>query len=1551
MDIGNLLLAFWDPGIGTGFLRALAVILNLALITGGITLFAYMCQFIRKKESEPLGQSRKRPSAACYAAAIAVTITLIVLSIFAALDQSQGTLTSGSYSLSDLARFFIAILNPLLDIRHLADSPVKELFGLNLIVRVAIIYILVAAFQIAVRQSGKIAVHFNIFLKEKLLTAFSDEIALPGATDGEKAAKDELQLLVGRIIKFFISSGAAVFAAFVLGSDDMRENISEVLTIIRDILNMITLMSNVTPASGFFSNALYTLLSIVMLAVYTTSALLLIIFIHTILKSWSQIKNWIINKAKAMRTGLAAALLAIIALAVVIGAGVCLQKYPSLQLKFANGLTEVLHVVANYAVLILVIVVILMLLVFATSFLALLVSFAWQTSKQKHQEWAGGFKDAKYWKIAKAASCVILAGILLVVAALCYDKLRDWLMGIFNPEEGIFSPSQVFKHAAIFAALLEGLFLLISTAAVLGFIIFWGIVDFFLTTRKAVVNTASKLVKETLTTLLNILLLAPFFLSQALSIIKQTLLVIKSVVTTILQIFIGYRTESDKNNAVFMAACFASLASLLNTFFGLYQFYGGGEHISGYSGWIRTICTFAIACAAQLAMLIFGMKAGEGLAEWRIANGNYAKDKPVRFIAHIILIVGIIAASGCWYTVLNNIFQNDIAAMSPEGLIKYIPWVLVPLAFFALYFWLRKKYRQKHTASNQSRETLDLAENISPQPVLAQPRKHGRLPFYWYLVVYLLLMIVSTGFAYSNLFGYYAHGAKVHERIYAQVRYEADHQLQLSERVAQVTAEYTRNTRNLGNLFSARASIAVQVRDDKLSELRYQADGETGATYFKRNRRDRFIGETNDLEQIISNIQTFLTSQYDDIGNNAAIIIEEHAHYWAINPQPSYQTTCIMICLDGLQDIAYTMQDDGLQNYEDNTQGEERQSSGDGDQNDELQTNEDSNQGNEPQNSGIIIQNNGNIIIIGTLVADIPLLKFEDNDSVHEDARGKELPPGRIVDPTSKSYSIVKTTRHVLNADKYDILKELFTQYERMENCIYNFDIPADETPNNTESNQQMESSNVNPDLNTIPEKTISAVFYSTLDRNAQLDGIRANIAALYRNSTNRQDILSVPQTFPNPVAETVSMLDLPGIAAAYLNGGDSSDSDIGGEGLSQAGSKSDGKTALPEYEKLSDYIDRSLSLNSILQSFDTGTNDGTGNGVNWDNAVYKTQQYRNYARGIARLEFQISYDALFRGHFNMNPDPVRDAINELYTTSTISIFLLVICLLIDMLAFFSGLLLFKNIYLFGKNSGILQMGYLNYEIALSYLFALPKDSHCRVLHLAFMYKVLYGDASASAELEDSNIGELQPNSGDPNIDMSGSEENVPETSPEPDNAANMTPEQKSEPTGSPDTESSGDPNQSDPGEQDSSEDNMAAPNESASEANSQTTPDESDESKAPILDSESTAADADNAEENTLLQQDKPNSIKQAEEDSQSKQIKKYFQDMNYLHQIMCSEDFKKLDTNMRTTLQTLGVTEFDDTSEKEDDSHAFLQLWLRNFVEENDITFDELFPPKEDD
>lgn len=180
---------------------------------------------------------------------------------------------------------------------------------------------------------------------------------------------------------------------------------------------------------------------------------------------------------------------------------------------------------------------------------------------------------------------------------------------------------------------------------------------------------------------------------------------------------------------------------------------------------------------------------------------------------------------------------------------------------------------------------------------------------------------------------------------------------------------------------------------------------------------------------------------------------------------------------------------------------------------------------------------------------------------------------------------------------------------------------------------------------------------------------------------------------------------------------------------------------------------------------------------------------------------------------------------------------------------------------------------------------------------------------------------------------------------------ANVAPEQESESTASLDTESSVTSNQSDSDEQDFNEDDIAAPNESVSESNSQTMPDEDKESDAPVQDSDSTVPGADSTEDASLPQQERSNSIKQAEADSQPNQIEKYFQDMDYLHRIMCSADYRNLDANMRATLQILGIIAFDDSNVMQADSLAFLQLWLRNFIEEKGITFDELFPPKEDD
>ena len=1479
MNIGTLLLAFLDPGIGAGFFsRLLAAGVNLVLIFVGVTLLAGMCQFLKKGELSPKGLFRRGRPDRCWMAALACTAGMIALSVLASLSQAQPAQTAGSYSLAELVLLIVSFLDPLLDISHLAHSPSQEFFGLNLIARALILYLLAAALRLSIKRTGELALRFNLYLRKKLQTPpkLPEEGGESGAQEtagGEKSEKDELQLLLGRIAKILLSGGAGVFALFVLGSDDMRQNITDVLTVIGDMLETITVFSNVTPTSGFLSNTFYTLVSIGMVMVYVTAILLFVIFIDTVLKSWQQIRTWLLHKARTMRRGIGAALLGAVSLAAVIGAGVCLQRHPSLRLSFAGGLTEVLGIAANYAVFILAMIAVLMLLVFAISFLALLASFARQTVGQKRAEWEKGFPDGRYWRLAKAAACVVLAGILLVTAALCYENLRVWLMGIFDPAEDGFSPAQVFWHAAGFAALLEGLLLLVSTAAVLAFLLFWGIVEFFLTTRKTVVRTASRLVEETLTELLHTLLLAPFLLSQV-------LLVVKAVVKTVLQIFTGYRTESDKNNAIFMAACFASLASLLNTFFGLYQFYGGGDQISGYSDWIRTICTFAIACAAQLAMLVFGMKAGEGLAEWRITRGGRARAKLLRVLAGAALVLGVLAAAGCLWAVCAGVARGG---GSPRELVRYIPWALGLAALLLFCRWLWKRLRGRKSEEGAGGTPPLPAEESASQPALPRLGKR-RLPFYWYLVVYLLLMVISTGFAYSNLFGYYAHGAKVHERVYAQVRYKADDQLQLDRRVAEAAEEYAQTTRSLSNLFSARAARTIQERDSKLAQLRTQADSEarSGSEYFKRNRRDTFIGETKDLEQLVSNIQFFLTCQYDDIGSDAEIMVEEYAHYWAVNPQPSYQTTCVIIYLDGLPA------------------------------------------------GGSAAPAGGREIVIGGRIPDVPLTAYPNTPDVHADARGKALPGGRLEDPSSLSYSVEKTRRPILDADKYDILRELFSQYERMENSVYNFEVSPeiDLTPSGANRDRFFNpltvfaNTNLSP-LNQISDserKTISDEFYGALDRNEQLDWIRANIASLYRGGADGSAQGGQP-----PQDQAVPMPALPSVAEAYLNGG----GDDGGTPPEDG--ESDGNTALPEYEKLSAYIDRALALDRILQSYQTG---GSGDAKG---PAYEAQRYRNYAMGIARLEFQISYDALLRGHLGMNP--VREEINELYTTSTIAVFLLLICLLIDMLAFFSGLLLFKSIYLFGKNAGILQMGYLNYDIALTYLFAPPKDSHSRVLHLAFLYRVLYGDAVACAGPD----GGEEPHPEDGEADLGGP---APEGDGSPaEDGADGTSEPVQE-DGADGTSESIQEDSADGTSEPAQEDSTDGTSEPAQEDGADGTSGPAQEDAAAgtsALAAEAQAAPAGGGGADAEAAPPQYSAEKEGRE-----LAKEYLRDLAYLHQIISSEDYQKFEKNMRATLRMLGITEFTG-GEEQNGGCAALQLWLRNFVEENGVTFDGLFPPKE--
>ena len=1534
MSVGEMLLALLNPNLPGRLLNAIMGIINLVCIAGGITLLAYLLKSLRRgKNPVEAEQASRKPSTMCFLGAITVMAALIGLYVAAGVKFQTDTAEPESYSIFQLLQAFVAVLDPLLDVSGLAKRPIQGLFGLNLLALAGKLYVLKAAIQVMVKKMGQAAVRFDIFLKEKFL---ADAPEADQKINSTEEAKDEIQSLLKWLSKWVFSGGALVVGTYILGTEDVQGSIESVTGALTEILELVTLFPQVGKngdgVSGFFTDIFFVLLSLVMLAVYATAALLLVIFIHTIVKNWSQIVDWVVARAKQMRRGTAIVLQVLVGLGLLIGAGVCLQKYPILRLYITGGLPELVRIVVNYIALILAITAILLLLAVAIVFVRLVVIYAAEIVRRLVEAWTARFDVEVQWRMARVAACVVLSGAFLVVLALNYPTVRDWLAGIFHPAEGVLQPFDVIKLAALLVLLLDGIVLLMAAAVALGFILFSGAVEFFCSAKRAVVAAASKLVKETLATILDTLSVAPFLL-------KQLCLVAKSTIRTVLQIFIGYRSESEKNNAVFIAACFASLASLLNTFLGLYGFYGGRNETGVYRV-ILPLCTFAIACAVQLAMLIFGMKAGEGLAEWRITKDLSAKSKLLRILSCVGRALFLGAACLLMYTAICDIVRSGFH-------LETIPLAVGILICLGLLLMLRSRHgprRRRKRRADQSGPVS--AEESAPVPASARPeavdwsnipmqRPRRRLPFYWYLTAYLLLLIVSTGFAYSNLFGYYTHGAKVHSRVYSQVRYETDKRLDLSGRVAGVSEEYDAITRKLGDSFRKRTALAIQERERKKESLRRLADAEEQRNksrsreereYTESNGRDRFIGQTKDLEAIVSTIHTFLETQYDDVGSNVVITTEEYAHYWGFSPQPSYQTTCILLYLPGAH-------------------------------------------GDLPC-PNITDLGTCNLITVGDRVEDTKMESF--SDTANAELVGKELPTGRIADPASPSQSIIKTNRTRLNADKYSILKVLLSQYERLENYIYNFDT-EDSSKSALSALEEPEFPRI-PPLDSPPTyaamlarlqsasstQTVGALLYPGLDRLAQLDGIRANIVTLYRQETS-----DAPDDDDQDAPEPVPMSALPQITVSYLTAEDKpvTAPPEGEKGDVQEGSRAE---ALLEFEDLSAYIDKALNVDRVLHSFDTTR--GGKEADETDSSAYTVQKYRNYAQGIARLEFQISYDALLHGYLNLNP--VREDIPALYSASAIALFLLLICILIDLMAFFSGLLLFKGVYLFRKNNSLLNLGYLNYEAALSSLFTPPKDSHGRVLHLAFIYSLLYGEATGKEEPDKPEDGPLPPvgdpspkgdgpgiggNGGD-NLDTrdtggaftpddsGGAEEGIA-----PSDSVPEAEEETAESAVQPAPEAGEDEDQSAASPAPEAEKEAA---ESVAQPALEAGEDEDQSAASPAPEAAEEAAD-DNArgeEKRTLWQRLRLRTRRMEEEKAKDRFWKTeiFLQNMDVLHLIMSSPDYRVLSKGMRATLAALGI--MGSPEEDPERAYASLRLWLHQFVQENDITFEELFPPEAD-
>lgn len=1328
---------FFFPDIGTGLTYAVYLGINVAAIIFGISFPAWLFAYLRK-----LKRRNKRWSKKEFFTALAIsagsTIFLMWL-CYCAVNSLHG-------SIYDLAQRLIQVFDPVLGVRQLISNPINGFFGINLSLRMAAVCLSGMAILTAWKGSGQSAEQFaryldRTFLSKKDGTAPPEKDGGSPQDDGASSRDEEhgkkppeksgslsqgdgtshWDALLSRFATLLASGSGLGLLAYILGPAEMQESIKDILETASGFLDKVTLMSQVDPGAtgliAFFTNSLFVVLSIFMLGVYVAVILLLAAFIQAIIKNRAKIIAWIEKKGKILWACLGVVLLAAGVCAAIVAVSYGVTNSGSFIGAFQGRTLGIF--VSNFVVLSLSVCAGLLVLLFVLSFAILASAYAVHLIRRLIWQWfqLNWAKPAGPYNAGRAAGMLLGAFVwtaLLIATGWGYPQIQAWLEDLFSNK----NPLQMLGRLALLALMLEGALAITAAGLLLALLMLKGAVALLGNKGAPIVDQVTLLVKSILLRTVEFFSLLPFFVAHACS-------ALRSVLYTILQIFIGYRNESEKNSALFTAACFASLASLLNTFFGLKGFYNASGHLE------LILCSAAIACAVQLAMLIFGMKAGEGFAEKKFMLGS-------------------------------------------------------------------RKEKGKSKAGSAQKKTGEC---------LIHPR---RLPPYRYLVAYLLLMVISTGFAFNNMFGYYASTSHVHERVYDQVHYKTDEELQLSLKIGTLISEYNTNTGEILKLFSQRAEETSKVRMEIETHYRNTADSSNKVP--DANARDRFIGKSRDLEALIAAIKSFVEADDATIGKNVQIDVENYDHYWGGNSQPSYRTACLIIYYNG-------------------------------DMSDKQ-----------------------NAIFVGSYLdqdsAKVKELPYTDAKGNKLTAEFDDIP--RYFDPDSKVQSIIKSTRKVVGADKYSILRELIGQYEQLESRIY-------DDPNFYHLTGRYRR----------PEQSLGVLLNDRLTRNTELDGIRANIVDLCHSVNNETGDLSDGQS--------ASIQNLRQTANEYLNPNT----------LQQI----EGDPIVRSYDELSAYIDRSLALYNILAGYTDKTNTYTESPQNSesltvpaeplkvnetnpsdDSAALAVRKFQNYAQGLTYSNFQISYDALLRGVFNLNP--VKDHVNTLYSSTIVARFILFICFIVDMMAFFAGLLLFKDIYLFSKNSMITDIGYLNYETALNSLFAIPKGSRERVLFLTAVYKLLYGDAT-----ED---GAPPVNSGD-NV-----QENDSCETPEAD--ASKDPEEDIGTVGGTGT---------------TEEDNCTAEKNSEHPGEGSGITEES--GRFPEEEAGGEKAPQDPADD--------------------SKETDSLVVPEKRLHEILLSEDFKKFYRKVEATLKALGISE-----DEANNYHMFL-LWLRNYIERNNLDFNDVF------
>lgn len=1159
-----------------------------------------------------------------------------------------------------------------LNLRELYMVPVERLPLANMGVRVLGLYLLIRLAKAIFGCAQKMSEEFGKYLDENFESQKVEAFA--------KKAWEFLKksLLVG---------GAGAGTAVVVTKEEYRDKVVEVLDWLYEALSKITLLTHLPENAATFTEMaeafFVVVLSVLMVAVY----LVLIVAVAAVARVLWDKREDILTKIKDWFKDVGYILVILgLVLFVVMFSILFASENESFQeaiTYFIQNSPRTIFVLLQQTIMILAaigIVVLMCITLIAVCMFGINFVRAWRLRIKIEKN------DAeKARKLIERCSAVFLVGLAVLLMVFGYDPIRGWVIDRFADDGSghglwwvtIQICSGIAAIVAVFAAAVLGLYLVLYIASLFsrGF-------------KSLNWNRVKALLAE----------------KQGIPLSQQIEEYLLSLGKNIFQIFKGYQTEDQKNGAIYVAACFASLASLVNTAVGLHDF---------NIGWILSI---AMSFAVQLAMLIFGMKAGQGIAENMVSNVKQVG-------ANVYVAILRKLAACCCYLLgfLAALFGITILAQSDEVLWPtfarlaaketFLPVLLIWCAVLIFGYGVIKQIIEMAVLWDSRKKAANPPTDEGV--VLENPR---RVPARYPLMAYLLFMIVSTGFAFTNLFGGYANQVQLHSRVYDQVYSETEKELELQDTALDVVEGFLDSKQKV--LEELRKSYDALVKQDEENKEKLKENMEKETDYGEAHNAYQFyVNQTADFPAFYASLVSFINREYDLLGEDVTINAYEYSYY--LYGTFRYKTVAFEIMPSG---------------------DEEKLTIGN--------------------------------IVDGFNSSTQKVISYVGND------------PSKA--PTTYWQ---QQLRPIEGANKYVLLNELFAVYENYAKEIMDCTGTQDETTevpaeDENDENESTEGADKNSDgidgyLTTIIKE---------LDNMARLDGVRRNVAELYFDA--------------DPDAEKcVSMIELPRVIDLYLmpEGSAEEEGPVPSETTEPAAATAPTATTAPagtiptggttepsettvsedipeetevpeepekdeqkydklvEYQELSDYVDRAIQVYNILHvaertlsTAQDGGNDGATvptqpseptdlTEAQEADAVYTVRTYRSYARGVANSNLQSSFDALTEGSMGMNG--TEGVIDALYSAQMIAVFILIICALVDFMAFFSGLLLFQDVFLLDmkRDSKLAKLGYIGFDAVLAKYF-MPTEylGKRRNLQIAQIYYLLYcKDTNLDADLLD----------------------------------------------------------------------------------------------------------------------------------------------------------------------------------------------------------------------